>query len=70
LNQASDSFGDSYFDVVLLLLKHKADVNAQDNNHSTPLHLASFSGSIKAVRLLLKHRANIQLQNNNGETPL
>ncbi|KAI0245586.1 ankyrin repeat-containing domain protein, partial [Lactifluus subvellereus] len=45
------------------------DVDAPDNKHSTPLHLASTYGSIKAVRLLLRHSANIHVQNRKGKTP-
>ncbi len=56
-----------------LLIQHGADVNAQNGNQSTPLHLAASShlaleGNI--VRLLLKHSANSGAKDSEGRTPL
>ena len=53
-----------------LLLNHGADVDAQDDSLSTPLHLASCKGLPKATMLLLEHGANVQMQNSDGRTPL
>ena len=53
-----------------LLLKHGADVTAQDKTHSTALHLAAFSGSSEAVRLLLEHGAGVNIQDESHKTPL
>jgi ankyrin repeat protein len=50
--------------IMRLILMRGPDVNALDNNGSTPLHLA-ISGP--AVELLLEHRANVNLQN--GQRP-
>jgi len=55
--------------IQLLLLEHGADVDALDNDHSTPLHLASQYGSVRATQLLLEYGANVHLQNNDGHTP-
>jgi ankyrin repeat protein len=44
-------------------------VEAQDDEHQAPLHLASFEGKVEAVRLLLKHGANVDAHNKKGETP-
>ncbi|KAH9014388.1 ankyrin repeat-containing domain protein [Lactarius pseudohatsudake] len=57
-------------DAVRLLINHGADVMAQDENHSTPLHLAAFSGSTAIVRLLIEHGANITAQDRVHRTPL
>jgi ankyrin repeat protein len=53
-----------------LLLDRGADVDAEDNNHSTPLHLASSQWDVEAATLLVERGANVQVQNNNGQTPL
>jgi ankyrin repeat protein len=57
-----------------LILKHSPDVNALDNNSSTPLHLAisdvHFWDVEEAVGLLLERGANINLRNGQGQTAL
>jgi ankyrin repeat protein len=54
-----------------LLLEHRADIDALDNHHSTPLHIAVVSqfGSVITTQVLLEHGANVHLQNNDGHTP-
>jgi len=69
LEHVGDHFDNSFFDAVGLLLGHNVDVDAQDNDHTTPLHVASFYGSLKVARLLLQHSANVHVQNKKGETP-
>jgi ankyrin repeat protein len=59
-----------YDEVIELLLRHKADVNARDDHTWTPLHWASASGSVEVVQLLLEHGANINAQNRHRITPL
>jgi len=65
--------------IVALLLKFGADVDAQDNDTMTPLHLVSQtlllgSGddfkSTRTVQLLLEHGASVHVQNEYGQTPL
>ena len=56
--------------VVQLLLERGADANARDNDHITPLHLASEDGRLKIVRALLDRGANVNMENNRGETSL
>ena len=55
-----------------LLLKHKANVNVQDEEGNTPLHRATWSlgGSDSSMKLLLEYNANPNIQNKRGETPL
>jgi ankyrin repeat protein len=56
--------------VIRTLLAHGADVEAQDDRQSTPLHLASFSGNLKAVQMLLERGANVHARDAYGSTPL
>jgi len=44
--------------VVRLLLKHDADMNARENVGSTPLHVAARNGRVEIVRVLLENVAN------------
>jgi ankyrin repeat protein len=56
--------------VTELLLEHGMDVNAQDNNHNSPLHSASYGGNLEIARLLVNHGAQTDAMNDQGETPL
>ena len=53
-----------------ILLQHKADQNALDNNRRTPLHLASNGGYIDVARLLLEHGVDVNAQDNDRSTAL
>ena len=53
-----------------LFLEHGADIDALDNNHSTPLHLALHSGNVEATRILLEYGASIHVRNKQDQTPL
>ena len=52
------------------LLESSADVNAQNKDHETPLHLASRLRLHEMARLLLKHGADVNVKNSEGKTPL
>jgi ankyrin repeat protein len=54
-------------DVAELLVKHGADVNARNNNNSTPLHLAANAG---VAELLIRHGAEVNVRDKDGFTPL
>ena len=73
LHQVSFGFCESQEDgvrVAELLLEHDADVNIQDNDHLTPLHIASRHGKLEIVRLLLDRGAEVNAESDNGENPL
>src|SRR6266702_3947949 len=67
---AGDNYGCQELDLVELLLKCGADMNAQDKNNVTRLHLASREGQFEIVRMLLGHGANPKAMNDQGQTPL
>jgi ankyrin repeat protein len=56
--------------IVHLLLEHGADVNAQDGDDETPLHLASHYGKLAIGRVLLIRGANANAENIRGQTPM
>lgn len=56
--------------MIHLLLKHHANVNAINLNHSTALMYAVENNQIEAVKLLLEHGAHVNFRNKNEETPL
>jgi ankyrin repeat protein len=53
-----------------LLLERGADVNAQDDDSRTSLHIASYFGRADMVRVLLSAGANASAENAQGQTPL
>ena len=61
---------DSIVDTMRLLIHHGADMVAQDETHSTPLHMAAFWCNIEAVRLLIEHGADVTSRDGNRRTPL
>ena len=62
-----------YLDVVELLLARDADVNIQNEDGETALHLAAFYGHSEVVQVLLGNDVNLRMvhaQNNEGKTSL
>ncbi|MDX5462100.1 MAG: ankyrin repeat domain-containing protein [Wolbachia endosymbiont of Tetragnatha montana] len=57
-------------DVVELLLKNGANVNARDKNGMDSLCRAAVKGHYEVVELLLKNGANVNARDKNGLTPL
>jgi len=57
-------------DIVLLLLKYKANVSARNQAGQTPLHGASMAGHEDVVRILLDRGADVNAKDNLGNTPL
>ncbi|KAJ3114946.1 hypothetical protein HDU96_001446 [Phlyctochytrium bullatum] len=53
-----------------LLATSAVPVNAPDDNHSTPLYVASLMGRADAAGLLLTHGADPHIRNRKGDTPL
>ncbi|MFZ5953706.1 MAG: ankyrin repeat domain-containing protein [Candidatus Dependentiae bacterium] len=49
------------------LLRRKADPNAINTNHNTPLHFASYLGHLNIAQLLVSARANVNYKNKNSK---
>jgi ankyrin repeat protein len=56
-------------DVVQILLKHGADVNARGSGQQLSLHVASFKGWLDVARFLLKYGAQVDERDDDGMTP-
>lgn len=56
--------------VARLLLERGADVNSPDEDNRTPLHLASYYGTVEIARVLLDSGAATDSYGNRGRSPL
>jgi ankyrin repeat protein len=56
--------------IVEMLLKNRADPNAQEQGGYTPLHAAAQNGDQAMIRTLLYGGADITLRSSDGKTPL
>ncbi|XP_022045686.1 protein phosphatase 1 regulatory subunit 16A [Acanthochromis polyacanthus] len=52
------------------LVESGADLNAQDNNGATLLHIASANGYVSVAELLLENSAQVEVKDSDGWTPL
>ena len=56
--------------LVLLLLKHGAEVNRGDKRNQTPLHLATRRNQFRLAAIFLEHGADANAENKQGMTPM
>jgi hypothetical protein len=68
--QHAHFIGGGHADVVKILLGNNAEVNATEDDGSTPLHLASVYGSTFIADLLISKGAQINFRDRKGRTPL
>ena len=59
-----------HVNVVKLLLGNGANVNVQDSDGVSGLHLAVSNANLSLVDILIKHGAKVNLQDKKGDTPL
>ncbi len=60
----------SNFDIVEILIKKRADVNAKQMQGITALHSAAHNGQTNIARLLIENGAEINAKTESGQTPL
>lgn len=61
---------EQFHDVIRLLIRVGADVNAQDVSGQTALHTAAQAGDLDMVRLLMSKKAKINVKNDEGRSAL
>jgi ankyrin repeat protein len=61
---------DKLVSVLYMLVDRGIDLDAQDIDGNTALHLAALHGSVAAAQFLLSNRADPNIQNKDGDTPL
>lgn len=61
---------EQFHDVIRLLIRVGADVNAQDVSGKTALHAAAQAGDLDMVRLLISKKAKINVKNDEGRSAL
>jgi len=52
------------------LIENGADVNAENQDRCTPLHLAAEKGNAEVIELLIRQNVKINAQDKDGSTPL
>ncbi|GMR60506.1 hypothetical protein PMAYCL1PPCAC_30701, partial [Pristionchus mayeri] len=60
----------NHHDCVRLLYVYKANINAQDTNGNTVLHMCVIHENLEMLRLIIELGANIRIQNKQKLTPL
>ncbi len=61
---------DTYFNIIKILLKNRANTNIQNNNGDTALMIAVNNMIPSIVTDLIMHGANVDIKNRNGDTAL
>lgn len=59
-----------HFEIVEILILHRADLIAKNKEGRTPLHLAVKYKHTNILKILLFHGADVNVSSNDGKTPL
>ena len=59
IRQCTWQLDSGHVDVVKVLIQSGADVNAEDENKSTALHMTAFEGHVDVAKVLLQNGANV-----------
>ena len=59
-----------HIEAIKALLDAHANIEAQDDDQRTPLHMAAINGQTEAISVLIAAHANIEAQDNDQCTPL
>ena len=71
--EVNDYYHQKEYNVIKILIKNRADMNAKDDDGDTPLHVACIYGNINFVSEYIdtyKDNLNLNIKNNEGLTPL
>lgn len=61
---------EQFQDVAKLLIRSGANIDAQDYEENTALHVAAHAGDIDMVRLLISKKARVSVKNDSGKSAL
>ena len=59
----------NYYELVKYFIDKGSDVNKQNFDKETPLHLAARNKNMKIIKILLDHKAKLDIPNKDGEIP-
>ena len=59
----------NYYELVKYFIEKGSDVNKQNYDKETPLHLAARNKNMKIIKILLDHKAKLDIPNKDGEIP-
>ncbi len=58
-----------YYELVRYFILKGSDVNKQNEEGNTPLHIAASKRNMKIIKILLDHKAKLDIPNKDGEIP-
>ena len=59
-----------YLEAMEILIRFGIEINEQDKDGNTALHIAATHGDTQITRLLITQQADVSIRNNLGQTPM